>query len=85
MNYFWHHIHSLKLSEEIGIRKFGILSQLLFFNFKFIYVFIFERGSVNGEGAERERQTDRQTDRQNLKQGPGSELSAQGLMFGLNS
>ena len=40
-----------------------------------------------GEGQrerEKERERDRQTDRQNLKQAPGSELSAQSPMRVLN-
>ena len=47
-----------------------------FFSFFFL-TFIFE--SVSGGGAERERET------QNLKQTPGSELSAQSLTRGSNS
>ena len=43
-------------------------------------MFIFERDRVRmGGEAERERET------HDLKQAPGSELSAQGLMWGLNS
>ena len=38
-----------------------------------------QRQSVSGAGAERERKT------QNLKQAPGSELSAQSPTWGLNS
>ena len=41
-------------------------------------LFIFERQSVTGKGAEREREA------QNPKQAPGSELSAQNPMRGLN-
>ena len=38
---------------------------------------------MNGEGAERERERERE--RENMKQAPGSELSAQSLTQGLNS
>ena len=51
--------------------------------FNFFLVFIFERGrerqSMRRGGAERERET------QNPKQDPGSELSAQSPIWGLNS
>ena len=47
--------------------------------FKFFLIFIFERQSMSGGGAERETHT------QNPKQAPGSELSAQSPMQGLNS
>ena len=47
-------------------------------------MFIFDRGTV--QARERQRERDRQTERetQNLKQGPGSELSAQSLIWGSN-
>ena len=49
---------------------------LIFFS---VYSF-FERGECEqGRGREREKET------QNLKQGPGSELLAQSLTWGLNS
>ena len=54
-------------------------------------MFIFERQiqSVSRGGAERERETERDRERQRetqkLKQPPGSELSAQSLMWGSNS
>ena len=41
-----------------------------------------ERESASGGGAERERERERET--QNLKQAPGSELSAQSPTWGLN-
>ena len=44
-----------------------------------VYLFIRERHSTSGRGAEREKET------QNLKQALGSELSAQSPMWGLNS
>ena len=44
-----------------------------------MFLFIFERETVSGRGAEREKET------QHLKQAPGSELSAQRLIWGSNS
>ena len=57
-----------------------------FLNLFNVYLFLRERESerVSGGGAEREREKDRQTDRQNLKQAPGSELSAQSPTQGSN-
>ena len=46
-----------------------------------VCMFIFERDSVSGAGAE--KQGDMESE-ENPKQAPGSELSAQSLMQGLN-
>ena len=51
-----------------------VIKKNLFFN---VYLFLRERQNTMGEG-QRERET------QNLKQAPGSELSAQSPMQGLN-
>ena len=40
------------------------------------FLFTFERQSVSGEG-KRERERERERETQNLKQAPGSELSAE--------
>ena len=60
----------------------GLVSILYIdFNKKNVYLYIFakrERERASEGGAERERDT------QNLKQAPGSELSAQSLMQGSN-
>ena len=59
--------------------------QLFFFNvysfFVCLFVCLFERQSVSRGGAEREREREKQ----NLKQAPGSELSAQSRTWGSNS
>ena len=39
---------------------------------------------MSGGGAEREKERERERERENLKQGPGSELLAQSLMWDLN-
>ena len=49
---------------------------LFYFN---VYSFLRERQSASGGGPERERET------QNLKQAPGSGLSAESQMWGSNS
>ena len=49
------------------------------FNFFSVYLFLRERDTEREQGRSRERQT------QNLKQAPGSELSAQSRMRGSNS
>ena len=49
------------------------------FNFFSVYLFLRERDTEHEQGRSRERQT------QNLKQAPGSELSAQSPMRGSNS
>ena len=51
----------------------------IFFSFFFFNLFLRQRESMSRRGAERERET------QNLKQAPGSELSAQSPMQGSNS
>ena len=51
----------------------------IFFN---VYLFLRERQSMSGGKAERERERE---ETQNLKQDPGSELSAQSQMWGSNS
>ena len=65
-------VYSFILSFNLILIKALLLLLLL------INLFIFERESVSEGGAERERET------QNPKRAPGSELSAQSLMQGLN-
>ena len=55
------------------------ITNILFFLIFLTFLFIFERQSMSRGGAERERET------QNLKQAPGSELSAQSLTWDLKS
>ena len=50
---------------------------LMFLSFFFFFLFLRERQSASGGGGQRERET------QNVKQVPGSELSAQSLMAGV--
>ena len=66
--------------KDWGAKKKTYWKYVFFFNFlKFIYFWDRERQSMNGGGPEREREA------QNLKQAPGSELSAQSAMQGWNS
>ena len=57
-----------------------------FFLKEIFVTFIFERERRQGRGTEKEREREREGQRetQNLKQAPGSELSAQSLMWGSN-
>ena len=68
--------------ESVAYIQFYTLgsSLLIFFNFCNVYLLLRdrERQSVSGGGAERERKT------QNLKEAPGSELSAQSPTQGSN-
>ena len=54
-----------------------------------VYLFLRKRESQQGRGREREREQkrgrERERETQNLKQAPGSELSAQSPSRGLNS
>ena len=52
---------------------------VLFFNFFYVYLFLRQRETEHEQGRVRERET------QNLKQAPGSELSAQSPTWGSNS
>ena len=70
-------ISSSKLNLHVFILFFWSIYNI-FKNFFNVCLFLRQRHSMNGEG-QRERET------HNLKQAPGSELSAQSLMQGLNS
>ena len=71
--------------ESKGLMRLGHIGDVNYFsshlkkNFKNVDLFLRHQQSMSRRGAERERDT------QNLKQAPGSELSAQSLTWGLNS
>ena len=65
---------------RFGPEQVGEWCYYFFFFFFNIYLFLRQRETQHERGqGQRERET------QNLKQAPGSELSAQGLMRGSNS
>ena len=70
-------LETLKDSETKNVRSGRLYLFFFFLIFFYIYLFLIETGHKWGRGRENETQ--------NLKQAPGSELSAQSPMRGSNS